>query len=456
MGTQRAPSTTDMPNLVDSANIYIMSTNIAPTAFDDTPGYLAIDLANGHMSAADALTQTRNAIAAHEKEVQAFFHFDLEALADIGDDSENLPLAGVPVALKDNIDTADMPTGYGSEIYSGFQPARDAACAAMLRLAGARLVGKTVSTEFAHRAPGATRNPWNLGHTPGGSSSGSAAAVAAGMVPIALGTQTTGSVIRPASYCGVLGYKPTYGDVNVSGVLANSPSFDTVGIMARCVEDLVLTRRALLDDTVARAEPIDVSQLRVAVCRTPFWSRASESIQQLVMDGAAALRAAGATVLEFDDAGAFAGIEDASLVVSGYEFARTLATERHFAYSQLSPILRDGRMADGLRVKHAEYVAAQRRLADSRAALDSAFDGIDAVLTPAAPGGALEGISSTGGADLNMLWTSLHTPAITLPMTRDPQGLPLGLQLASMRNTDDKLLAVADTVFALLQPKLWR
>ena len=161
-------------------------------------------------------------------------------------------------------------------------------------------------------------------------------------------------------------------------------------------------------------------------------------------------------MVEFNDAGAFAGIEEASLVVSGYEFARTLAPERRFAYDRLSAILRDGRMADGLRVTHGEYVSAQRRLAAARTQLDNAFEDIDAVLTPAAPGGALDSLTSTGKADLNMLWTSLHTPAITLPITRDAQGLPLGLQMAATRNDDDRLLAIADAVFAALGPKLWR
>ena len=445
-----------MPSSIDDVNICSMSKNIAPTAFADTPGYLATDVVSGKLSTTDALAQTKAALAAHEAHVQAFSHVNLEALPALANDGGNGPLAGVPVALKDNIDTADLPTGYGSAIYSGAQPGRDAACAALLRLAGAQVIGKTVSTEFAHRAPGATRNPWNLTHTPGGSSSGSAAAVAAGMVPIALGTQTTGSVIRPASYCGVIGYKPTYGDINVSGVLANSPSFDTVGIMARCIDDLVLTRRALLDDSVARAAPADLEKLRLALCPTPFWSRASESMRQLVTDAASCLQAAGATVVEFNDAGAFAGIEEASLVVSGYEFARTLAPERRFAYDRLSAILRDGRMADGLRVTHGEYVSAQRRLAAARTQLDNAFEDIDAVLTPAAPGGALDSLTSTGKADLNMLWTSLHTPAITLPITRDAHGLPLGLRMAATRNDDDRLLAIADAVFAALGPKLWR
>lgn len=442
-----------MSHLAVSGNIAGMDNTLAQTAFADSPGYTAEDVVTGKLDTAEAMARTRAAIAAHDADVQAFFHV-------LPDGAPNAPsthgvLAGVPIALKDNIDTARLPTGYGSAIYTGYQPGRDAACAALLELAGAHIIGKTVSTEFAHRAPGATRNPWNLAHTPGGSSSGSAAAVGAGMVPLALGTQTTGSVIRPAAYCGVLGYKPTYGDINVSGVLANSPSFDTVGIMARCVTDLVLARRALLDVSVAQAAPADIATLRVGVCRTPFWDAVAPAMQALVINAAQTLEAQGARVVEFADAGAFAGVGEASVVVSGYEFARTLAAERRSHYAQLSAVLRDGRMADGLRVTHADYVAAQRRLAAARLTLDQAFAGIDVVLTPAAPGAAPEGLAFTGSADLNMLWTSLHTPALTLPVTRDEHGLPLGLQLAAPRYADDALLAMAQSIFPALKSALW-
>jgi Asp-tRNA(Asn)/Glu-tRNA(Gln) amidotransferase A subunit family amidase len=212
-------------------------------------------IAAGTTTASQVLEDHLEIIDTREAEVRAWVCVDREAArlrACELDNNASAPgvLHGVPFGLKDNIDTADMPTEQGSPIHAGSRPGRDAACAANLRLGGGIALGKTVCTEFAHRAPGATRNPWNPAHTPGGSSSGSAAAVACGMVPIALGTQTTGSVIRPAAFCGVLGYKATYAEFNISGVMANSPSFDTLGVMARCVEDLVLVRRTLLDASI--------------------------------------------------------------------------------------------------------------------------------------------------------------------------------------------------------------
>ncbi|MEM7404937.1 MAG: amidase [Pseudomonadota bacterium] len=392
-------------------------------------------------------------IAERDGDIQAFKHVDPDytlAAARAADlRAERSPLAGVLVAYKDNIDTAALPTGYGSPIHEGVQPARDAACVALMSLAGATTLGKTVTTEFAHRHPGATANPWHTGHTPGGSSSGSAAAVANGLAPIAFGTQTTGSVIRPAAYCGVIGYKPTFGDINVTGVLPNTPSFDTVGIMARAVDDLVLARRALMDASLPALAAPEAKTLKFAICPTPFWDEASADMQQLVEDTARALERAGATRVDFDENGAFVDLVKANVAVSGYEFARTLAYERLHAMDRLSPILRDGRMTDGLTHTHADYVAGQRRLAAARVQLDGAFDAVDFVVTPAAPGAAPAGLGHTGSANFNMPWTSLHTPAITLPLRRDSAGLPLGLQLASRRYADDTLLAAARTVLDL-------
>jgi Asp-tRNA(Asn)/Glu-tRNA(Gln) amidotransferase A subunit family amidase len=432
----------------------------SPTAFADVPARTATEItqaiAAGKLTASAAVAEVLRVVAQVEPSVHAWIHLAADnalvharALDQAND--EHGVLNGVPLGFKDNIDTFDMPTAYGSSIYTGKTPSRDAASVALMRIAGGIALGKTVSTEFAHRHPGATANPWNPAHTPGGSSSGSAAAVGAGMVPIALGTQTTGSVIRPAAYCGVLGYKPTYADINVAGVLPNTPSFDTVGVMARCVDDLLLARRALLDSSIESLPAPQANQLRIGICRTPFWDAASADMQALVMDAATALEHAGAKVFDFDEAGAFVDLESANLAVSGYEFARTLAHERLHAYDQLSPILRDGRMADGLRDKYADYVSAQRTLAQARMRLDSAFANVDFILTPAAPGAAPAGLDFTGSATFNMPWTSLHTPAITLPVRRDSAGLPLGLQIAGARYADAQLLSAARTVMATMR-----
>ena len=434
-------------------------TNTA-TAFADFPAKTATQIkhaiATGDVTAVGVIDELLEHIANVDETVAAWIHLNADTARasaralDAASGGAGV-LHGVPIGFKDNIDTFDMPTGYGSPIYVGQTPMRDAACVAQMRIAGGIALGKTVSTEFAHRHPGATANPWNPAHTPGGSSSGSAAAVGAGMVPIALGTQTTGSVIRPAAYCGVIGYKPTYGDINVAGVLPNTPSFDTIGIMARCIDDLLLARTALLDASIESLAPPDVTSLTVGICRTPFWDNASADMQSLVIEAARQLERAGATVFDFDEAEAFDGLQAANLAVSGYEFARTLAHERLHAYDQLSPILRDGRMADGLRDKYADYVAGQRTLASARTQLDTAFANVDFVLTPAAPGAALKGLDFTGSADFNMPWTSLHTPALTLPVRRDGAGLPLGLQIAGARYDDAKLLAAARTVLDIVR-----
>lgn len=412
-------------------------------------------IAAGTSTPSKLLEQHLEIIAQREPQVLAWIHLDRDGARARARALDAAPVAGplhgIPFGIKDNIDTHDMPTGYGSTIHTGFTPTRDAACVAAMRLAGANPLGKTVSTEFAHRAPGATRNPHDPAHTPGGSSSGSAAAVACGMVPLAFGSQTTGSVIRPAAYCGVVGYKPTYGQFNTSGMIANTPAFDTLGVMARAVEDIALVRRALLDDSLPELVPAALAGVRVGVCRTPWWDQASADAQAVLEDAAQALARAGAVVADFDDNGAFNGLEKVNLVVSGYEFARTMAHERLHAYERLSAVLREGRMADGLRETHAAYVAALLRLEHARLQLDQAFEAVDYVLTLPAPGAAPEGLASTGSAIFNMAWTTLHTPAITLPVARDGHGLPLGVQLVAKRYRDDRLLAFAHTVLDRLR-----
>jgi Asp-tRNA(Asn)/Glu-tRNA(Gln) amidotransferase A subunit family amidase len=422
---------------------------LAPTATE-----LAEALASGHSTPSAVLEEHLAIIDAWEGEVRAWTYLDREGARirarGLDRTGDRGPMHGIPFGIKDNIDTADMPTSYGSEIHAGHVPARDAACVACLRLAGANPLGKTVCTEFAHVAPGATRNPWNPAHTPGGSSSGSAAAVASGMVPVAFGSQTTGSVIRPAAYCGVVGYKPTYGDFNVAGMLANTPSFDTLGVMTRCVADLVLVRRAVLDASIPDLGIASLRGARVGLFATPWIERADAATRRLLETAATTLSRAGARVADFDVGGAFEGLEDANRVVSGYEFARTLAHERRVDSDRLSRALREGRMADGLRVDHAAYAQARERLEWARGQLHSALSEVDFVMTPAAPGTAPQGLHATGSAEFNMAWTTLHVPAITLPVGTGDAGLPLGLQLVARRYADDPLLAFAESVFTRL------
>ena len=357
-------------------------------------------------------------------------------------------LYGVPIGIKDNIDTSDMATQYGTNLYPNYIPARDSSCVASLLMAGAIALGKTVCTEFAHRAPGKTTNPWNVLCSPGGSSSGSAAAVASGMVPISIGTQTTGSVIRPAAYCGVIGYKPTFGVFNVSGVLANTPSFDTLGFFSRCIEDLILIRKSILDKSIPSLSNIDLRNAKVGIARNPYWNNTSPSYHKMIEIVASTLSKAGAKITEFHGNGAFENLEEIGMSISGYEFARTLTHERRCFYDQLSPILRDGRMADGINIVYSDYVSSLQRIEKARIKLDFAISEVDFVICPSAPGPAPEGLPETGSAALNMAWTWLHAPVVTLPVALDDKTqLPLGLQMVGRRHGDDKLLGYADAVF---------
>ena len=408
------------------------------------------DIVAGRLTPSAILEACLGVVDQHEKNVGAWAFIDRDGARrrakELDRQAPKGLLHGIPFGIKDNIDTYEIPTDYGTSIYNHSLPPRDAACVASLRLAGANPLGKTVSTELAHITPGKTRNPWNLSHTPGGSSSGSAAAVASGMVPVALGTQTTGSVIRPAAFCGVIGYKPTFGDFNVSGVLANAPSFDTLGVMARCIDDVVLVRRALLDRSIPDVRPAPLADARVGIGRTPFWDHACAASQDLLDKTTSRLEQAGAILSEFDGGLAFDGLETAGSVIAGYEFARTITHERRTAYDRLSEPLREGRMADGLRADYDSYVAALWRMEEARIQFDAAMLHFDFILTPSTPGSAPNSVHETGSPKFNFAWSWLHVPAITLPMTTDDGGLPLGLQMAGRRHQDGHLLNFAEAV----------
>jgi Asp-tRNA(Asn)/Glu-tRNA(Gln) amidotransferase A subunit family amidase len=407
-------------------------------------------IAGGTLTAEALVRACLERIAAREPAVEAWAFLDADgALATaqaLDRGAARGLLHGIPVGIKDNIDTHDMPTGQGSPIHEGFRPDRDAACVALTRLAGAVVLGKTVTAEFGHRHPGPTRNPHDPAYSPGGSSSGSAAAVGDRMVPVAYGTQTSGSLIRPASYCGAVGYKATYGDFNLSGMMANSPSIDTLGLIARSVEDLALFRSALLEEPLQPLAPPAPDALRVGFFRTPFWADAEAATQAALEGAATALSAAGVRVADFTAPAGFAAINEHHRVLTGFEFARTLASERVHHYDQLSPVLRDGRMADGLRETYAGYRAAEAAIVDLRAAMDAAMADVDVLLTPAAPAEAPKGLGNTGPMTFNSSWTALHMPALTLPLFTGPHGLPLGAQLIARRTQDRRLFDAAEAI----------
>ncbi len=361
------------------------------------------------------------------------------------------PLHGVPVGIKDIIDTYDMPTQCGTPLLAGRQPHQDADVVARLRAAGAVILGKTVTTELAVFHPGKTRNPHNPAHTPGGSSSGSAAAVAAGMVPLALGTQTNGSMIRPASFCGVVGFKPTHGLVPRVGVLQQSPPLDQLGVYGRSVEDVALAveclvghhaqdphtrpraRPPLLD--AARAEP--PMEPRLAFVRTPVWEQADPATKDAFAEVTAFLGPG--TVTEEALGSAFDSVVEMHRVIMEADLARNFAAYYERGRDQLSEVLRT-MIERGQKVSAVEYNNAVAWAGMLHDALEELFVEYDAILTPSTVGPAPAGLESTGSPVFCTLWTYLGTPAISLPLLQGEGGLPLGLQLVSARHDDARLL----------------
>ena len=407
-------------------------------------------IATGTLSAT-ALTEACIATTeTHEPQVGAWAHFDPDKprmAARLADASQPKgPLHGVPFGVKDIIETVDMPTGYGTPIYNNHQGARDAACVALLKEAGAIVFGKNVTTELAHFHPGKTRNPHRATHTPGGSSSGSAAAVAAHMVPFALGTQTTGSVLRPASYCGVYGFKPSFGDVIRSGVFECATSFDHVGWFARSVADIELVRRALVRLPHLPLAEVELRDLRIGMFRSPWWDRAETNTREQIEGAARALMAAGASVADVAVPDGFANLGALHKTIAGFEFARAISFERVERGHLLSQKLLEGRCGDGLAATYDEYIHAQEAVDAARRAFRELMHNYDALITPAAPGEAWEGLAATGDPIFNLAWTTLHVPAISIPAFKGPSGLPVGLQVVGAYRKDAEMLAAAEAI----------
>ena len=348
-------------------------------------------------------------------------------------------LHGVPFGIKDIIDTADLPTEYNSPIYRGHRPQADAACVTLLRQAGCVILGKTVTTEFANNHPSQTRNPHNDAHTPGGSSSGSAAAVADFMVPLALGTQTGGSVIRPAAYCGTFAIKPSFGGINRAGTKFLAESLDTIGIFGRSAADLVLAMEVL----TGRA-PTERSSAppRIGLCRTPRWSVADPAMQATLEEAARSLARAGAQVRDFELPPGSADLFDRHKVIMGYETARALGWEYWNHREQLSATLR-ARLDEGWKVPRADYDAMREETRRLRRQLAQSLRELDFLLTPSAPSEAPASLASTGDPVFNRAWTLLGVPCVTLPHGKGPHGLPLAVQLVGAHEADMTLLAWA-------------
>jgi Asp-tRNA(Asn)/Glu-tRNA(Gln) amidotransferase A subunit family amidase len=364
------------------------------------------------------------------------------------------PLHGVPVGIKDIIDTADMPTENGTVLHKGRTPREDAAVVKMLRAAGAVILGKTVTTECAYFNPGKTRNPHNPEHTPGGSSSGSAAAVGAGMVPLALGSQTAGSVIRPAAFCGAYGFKPTHGLIPRSGILALSRTLDHVGLFARSVEDLALLLEQLQGydeqdpDTRPRAR-IPFGQISAeepplepmfAFIKTPHWERTDPDAKEAYAELQETL---GKQVEEVELFPSAAEAWDWHRTIMEAEMAANLEPLWVAGRDKLSDKLRS-LLERGRETRALDYQRALRRIAPAVESLDELFQQrYDAILTPPALGTAPKGLASTGDPVFCSIWTLLGMPAITAPLMQGENGLPLGVQLVGRKGWDARLLRTA-------------
>jgi Asp-tRNA(Asn)/Glu-tRNA(Gln) amidotransferase A subunit family amidase len=406
----------------------------------------AARIASGDVSSEDLMRACLARIAEREPSVRAFAHVAAESAIRAARDADTAvllkdkdrplrPLHGVPFAVKDIIETVEMPTEYNSRIYRGHQSGKDAACVTLLRSAGAIVIGKAETIEFAaHGRLPVTRNPHDLTRTPGGSSSGSAAAVADMMVPLSLGTQTGGSVIRPASYCGVFGFKPTWGAISAEGAKLFSVTLDTIGWYGRAIEDIVLLAKVY---EISSAEEPVLKGLNLAYCDTPYWSRATADGQSAFRATLDKLRAAGATVTELKLGEDFSAINDLKERVMRGEGRVAFLNLHHKAPDKLSPGIR-ARMGrtDDLLLRKALDDAAMLRIAFDRMA-----EPFDAVLTPAATGVAPEGIAYAGDPIFNGLWTLLHVPCLSMPVMTGEKGLPIGLQLVGPRYADARVIA---------------
>ncbi|MFQ5829063.1 MAG: amidase [Candidatus Methylomirabilia bacterium] len=418
-------------------------------------------IGTGKISSEELVSACLDRVAALEERVGAWAHLDPDHALQQARDADLArregkplgPLHGVPVGVKDIFDTMDMPTEDGTVLHAGRVPTEDATAVALLREAGAIIMGKTVTTELAVYSPGKTRNPHDLQRTPGGSSSGSAAAVAAFMVPLAIGTQTNGSVIRPASYCGVYGYKPGHGLISRHRILQQSRPLDQVGVFARTIEDTALIAEPLMafddrdPDTQPRARPPLVKTVaedapvppRLAFVKTPVWEEADEDTKEAFAELVERL---GENIGEVELPDIFNNAIAWHRTIMEADLARSFEREYAHGKDKLSPILRE-MIARGHKVLAVEYNRAVGEIPVLNRMLDKVFDWYDAILTPATSGEAPVGLESTGSPIFCTIWTLCGTPAISLPILRGASGMPIGVQLVGPKGDDARLLRTA-------------
>lgn len=423
---------------------------------------LAAGIARGESTSEQAVEACLARIGEVDPEVQAWAFFDSDFArkqAQAADKHRGTgrplgPLHGVPVGVKDIVDTRAMPTENGTVLDAGRRPRRDAVIVSRLRAAGAVVMGKTVTTELAYFAPSKTRNPHDPARTPGGSSSGSAAAVASGMVPLAIGTQTNGSVVRPAAFCGVVGYKPTFGLIPRTGLLAQSWPLDTIGVFGRSVGDAALLAECLIghDDGDRASAPMAPQRLPAAAASdpplpplfafvpSPVWDQAEDDTKEAFPELVAAL---GEQCHRVDLPEPFARGHDVHRTLMTGGFSRNLGGYYNRGRDQLSPQMRQA-IEEGQKVLAHDYLAAVDWIEVLNAGLEEIFQLYDAIITPAAPGEAPRSLETTGNPAFCTLWTLCGTPAVSLPLLEGSNGMPMGVQLVGRRNDDARLLRTAN------------
>ncbi|MCF3936147.1 amidase [Acuticoccus sp. M5D2P5] len=419
----------------------------APERLSALEARTAIDA--GRLSATDLLEACLERATSRHKTVRAFVHIDAEGARRAARRLDAGPagglLHGLPFCVKDIVDSHDQPTAYGALGGEANVPPWDGAAIALSRRAGAVLLGKTTTTELVYPRLKTTRNPLRPTHTPGGSSSGSAAAVADCQVPFGIGAQTSGSLLRPAAFCGITALKPTFQHIGNAGVRTNTEAFDTLGPMARTVADLALLRAALMGIPYAPVAPESVVRPRIAICRTPYWDRAEPATVAAMARAHDAFAVAGARLVDFELPDEFARLEHAHARISNFESARNYAHEEVRAPDAFSADFMTKRMGPGLAVTMAQFREAMRLVMGCRRWLDRAFveEGIDAILTPSAAGEAPAGLTNTGTFIFNLIWSDVHTPAVTVPAGEGEGGLPVGVQLVGRMHEDARLLDLA-------------
>jgi Asp-tRNA(Asn)/Glu-tRNA(Gln) amidotransferase A subunit family amidase len=414
----------------------------------------ALGIRSGRFSCTDYAKACLARIAAREPQVQAWAWLDVDrALTQARQADQVLadgrpvgPLHGIPLGIKDIMHTRGIPTGMGSAAFAGFVPDRSAAVVEAIEQAGAYVMGKTVTSELAYYAPGKTRNPHHPAHTPGGSSSGSAAAVATGMVPGALGTQTNGSVIRPAALCGVIGFKPSSGLIPTRGIQPFSPSLDQVGVFSRSLADAGLLASLLLAPSAMAGElatlTIAERTPRLVAVRQPVWDQAEPAQQAMFAQAIASLRVSGAEIKERELPGMFTEAHAVHRTIMHFEAARELQALQVRHRPQLSTVLNQ-LIDEGLSIPAAAYETALARRSLLQQALAEFLATADAIVTPPAPGEAPATLDHTGSPAFCTIWSLIGVPAVTIPVGRGPAGLPLGLQLIGSHGQDPALLATA-------------